>query len=218
MSSARIDVVMMATVEIEHYAGATKRMWRSYADRHGYAFAVYDTVARPDLHINWSKIEHGRRHLRGTACDWMIVTDADSAVHDREKRLEELVCLPGNPSLVFSADVARRWGMSFPLNPRSVMETRQWVLPNAGFFAVRNDAVGQAFMEEWMELATGAMAHLADRVPRDQLVLWLGLLPKWRQQLGILGPEVVRVLNDRHWRHLLKYESNIFVRHDKRFK
>ena len=218
MSDLRIDVVMMATKEIEHYASFTKRNWRSYAESKGYAFVVYDTVVRPDLHINWSKIEHGRRHLRNSSCDWMILTDADSAVHDEDKRLEDLVCLPGKPSLVFSADVARRWGMNFPLNLRGVMETRQWVLPNAGFFAIRNDVVGRAFMDEWMELASGRMAHLADRVPRDQLVLWLGLLPKWRHQLRILGPQVVRVLSDYHWRHLLKYEDSIFVRHDKRFK
>ncbi len=208
----------MATPNIEHYAAATKSAWASYVAEHGYSLTVYDDHVRRDLHINWSKIEHARQHLLKSDCDWMVITDADSLVHDRQRRLESLLSVCDELAMVFSADVARRWRLDFPLNPKGVTQARRWVLPNAGFFAVRNSEDGRTFMNEWMQLATGRLSYLADQVPRDQLVLWRGLLPKWDDKIKILGAEVVRVLSDRHWRHLLHYETGIFIRHDKRLK
>ena len=67
----KIDVVIMATADIDEYAKETVADWQSYCSQYGYSLAHFDEQVIPELHINWSKIELAKRHLRQSECDWM---------------------------------------------------------------------------------------------------------------------------------------------------
>lgn len=212
----KIDVVIMATADIDEYAAETLANWRSYCSEHGYSLTHYDEQVIPELHINWSKIELAKRHLRQSDCDWMVVADADTWVCDRSRRLEEFIKDQPGTDLVFSSDVSVRAGALMPLNWLGVWECRTWVCPNAGFFAVRNSPEGQMFMDEWMDLPFGELAHLADKPPRDQWVLWKGLFRKWRSSLRLDTRNVLRVIDDFHWWQIKTFSGAPFIAHDKR--
>ena len=212
----RIDVVIMATADIDEYATETLAGWRSYCLEHGYSLTHYDEQVIPELHINWSKIELAKRHLRQSDCDWMVVADADTWVCDRSRRLEEFINDQPGTDIVFSSDVSVRAGALMPLNWLGVWECRAWVCPNAGFFAVRNSPEGQMFMDEWMDLPFGELAHLADKPPRDQWVLWKGLFRKWRSRLRLDTRNVLRVIDDFHWWQIKTFGGVPFIAHDKR--
>lgn len=212
----KIDVVVMATSDIDEYAIRTLADWRSYCAQHGYNLTHYDEQVLPELHINWSKIEIAKRHLRTSDCDWMIVADADTWVCDRARRLEAFIDDQAGIEAVFSSDVSNRAGILLPLNMRGVWECGSWICPNAGFFAIRNSPAGQMFMDEWMDLPVGELAYLADVPPRDQLVLWKGLFRKWRSKIRIDKRHVLRVINDFNWWQIKTFLGDPFIAHDKR--
>ena len=130
----RIDVVIMATADIDEYATETLAGWRSYCLEHGYSLTHYDEQVIPELHINWSKIELAKRHLRQSDCDWMVVADADTWVCDRSRRLEEFINDQPGTDIVFSSDVSVRAGALMPLNWLGVWECRASGLPQCGVF------------------------------------------------------------------------------------
>lgn len=212
----KIDVVIMATADIDEYAKETVADWQSYCSQYGYSLAHFDEQVIPELHINWSKIELAKRHLRQSECDWMVVADADTWVCDRSRRLEEFIDDQPGTDAVFSSDVAVRAGILMPLNWLGIWECGAWVCPNAGFFAIRNSREGQMFMDEWMDLPYGKLAHLADKPPRDQWVLWKGLFRKWRSRLRLDKRNVLRVIDDFHWWQIKKFGAKPFIAHDKR--
>ncbi len=212
----KIDVVVMATSEIDDYALETLASWRSYCVQHGYTLTHYDQQVLPELHINWSKIELARQHLRTSDCDWMIVADADTWVCDRARRLEMFINDEAGTEAVFSSDTSTRFGVLMPLSIRGVWECRTWICPNAGFFAIRNSSAGQEFMDEWMELPFGRLSDIADQPPRDQLVLWRGLFGKWKSKIRIDKWNVLRVLDDFNWWQIKTIFGAPFIAHDKR--
>lgn len=214
--SGKIDVVIMATADIDAYAKETLANWRAYCSRHGYALYHYDEQVLPDLHINWSKIELAKRHLQQSDCDWMVVADADTWVCDPSRTLDEFIDDKPGIDFVFSSDVCVRAGLLFPLNYLGVWECRAWICPNAGFFAVRRSREGQMFMDEWMELPYGRLEDLADRPPRDQWILWRGLFRKWKDRLRLDKRKVLRVISDFHWWQLKVIGANPLIAHDKR--
>lgn len=214
--SCKIDVVMMATADIDEYAKETLANWQSYCVTHGYALTHYDEQVLSDLHINWSKIEFAKRHLRQSDCDWMVVADADTWVCDQSRRLEEFIDDRPGIDAVFSSDASVRAGILVPLNWLGIWECRAWICPNAGFFAIRNSPEGQMFMDEWMDLPYGELAYLADKPPRDQWVLWKGLFRKWRPRLRLDKKNVLRVIDDFHWWQIKTFGGNPFIAHDKR--
>ena len=212
----KIDVVIMATADIDDYAKQTLSDWQSYCTQHGYSLTHYDEQVIPELHVNWSKIELAKRHLGQSDCDWMVVADADTWVCDRSRRLEEFIDDQPGIDAVFSCDVSSRAGVLIPLNWLGVWECRAWICPNAGFFAIRNSPEGQSFMDEWMDLPFGALAHLADKPPRDQWILWKGLFGKWRSRLRLDTRNVLRVIDDFHWWQIKTFDGVPFIAHDKR--
>jgi len=104
----KIDVVVMATSDIDEYAIETLANWQSYCSQHGYTLKHYDEQVLPELHINWSKIELAKRHLRHSDCDWMIVADADTWVCDHSRRLETFIDDQAGIEAVFSSDASTR--------------------------------------------------------------------------------------------------------------
>jgi hypothetical protein len=149
------DIMIMATPEIEIYTSRTLPNWERYASRHGYSLHVYDSKPLPEMHVNWSKIEHARRHLDASIADWVVVADADTWVNTPDRSLDEFIgaAARNGQDMVFSSDVSNWFGMLFPLNSLGVRECRRWICPNAGFFAVRNNAAGNRFLDDWMKLA-----------------------------------------------------------------
>lgn len=212
----KIDVVVMATSDIDEYAIKTLTNWQSYCSQHGYTLKHYDEQVLPEVHINWSKIELAKRHLRNSDCDWMIVADADTWVCDRSRRLETFINDQAGIEAVFSSDASTRAGILLPLSLRGVWECRAWICPNAGFFAVRNSPEGQMFMDEWMDLPFGRLSHLVDIPPRDQLVLWRGLFRKWRNKIRIDRRNVLRVIDEFNWWQIKTFFGEPFIAHDKR--
>ena len=141
------DVVMLATPEVAHYAARTQASWSRYCKRHGYSFVTYDEDLVPGMHINWSKIEMMRRHLRGSVADWVLLVDADTYVARGDVRLDQLVAGHGGKVLIFSSDGVRRFGLYFPLNIRGAWACRSLRVPNAGFILVRNNALARDFFD-----------------------------------------------------------------------
>jgi hypothetical protein len=212
------DIMIMATPEIEIYTSRTLPNWELYASRHGYSLHVYDTKPLSEMHVNWSKIEHARRHLQASRADWMVVADADTWVNMPDRSLDEFVDVAerNGQDMVFSSDVSNWFGMLFPLNSLGVRECRRWICPNAGFFAVRNNAAGNRFLDNWMKLALGTCADIADTPPRDQWVLWRGLFGPEPALFGLDTSCVLRVISEFHWQHLIRTGRQPFIVHDKR--
>jgi len=200
------DIVIMATPEIDIYTSCTLPNWGLYASRHSYSLNVYDSKPLAKMHVNWSKIEHARRHLEASTAHWMVVADADTWVNTPERLLDDFVgtAAEKGQNFVFSSDISNWFGMLYPLNFLGVRECRRWICPNAGFFAVRNNAAGNRFMNDWIDLARGACADIADTSPRDQWVLWRGLFGPQPQLFRLDTTCVLRVISEFHWQHLVR--------------
>lgn len=212
------DIMIMATPEIDIYTRKTLPNWQLYSSRHGYSLEVYDSKPLPEMHVNWSKIEHARRHLKASSADWMVVADADTWVNEPERSLDEFIgsAQRNGQDMVFSSDVSNWFGLLFPLSSLGVRECRRRICPNAGFFAVRNNDAGNRFLDDWMDLARGACAELADKPPRDQWVLWRGLFSPAPELFRLDTSCVLRVVSEFHWQHLVRRGRQPFIVHDKR--
>lgn len=214
----KFDIVIMATPEINIYTRKTLPNWELYASRHGYSLHVYDSKPLTEMHINWSKIEHARRHLETSNADWMVVADADTWINTPDRQMDDFIgeAAQNGQDLVFSSDVSHWFGMLFPLSFLGVRECHRWICPNAGFFAVRNNEAGKRFMNDWMDLARGSCADIADTPPRDQWVLWRGLFRPQPQLFRLDTKCVLRVTSESHWQHLARLGQQPFIVHDKR--
>lgn len=198
-----IEIAMLSTPETESYAWLGIRSWQAYCDRHGYGFHITRERLVPDMHPVWSKIEMMRRQLRETDSDYVILVDADSVVYDFDTPLCDVVDF--SKPLTFASDRSIL-GVAWLFKRLALkIKTRRFVLPNAGFVAVENSAYTQAFFDEWMSLACGKYENLADIHPRNQNVLWHGMLHHHSPNIATLGNSVVRVTHPQHLKYLRLY-------------
>ncbi|WP_417320899.1 hypothetical protein [Emcibacter sp.] len=211
----KIDVLMLATPNIDYYAIETKKKWQAYCNRHGYNFIVCDKQLVPDMHINWSMIEMMRRRFDESDADWLIKVDADSIILREDVRFEDILRNHPGKDIYFPADISRYLGIPLPLNPRGAMKFGTWLLPNAGFCIIRNNALGREFFTRWLDLARGELAHLADRHPRNQNVLWEGLFRQYRGHIQLLTKEILRVGAAPFLEKFLVSTDDAFILHDK---
>lgn len=190
-SGQSVDLVMLSTKEAEDYAWLGIQSWGNYCARHGYSFHVVREQLVPDMHPVWSKIEMMRRRLRETDASHVVLVDADSVVYNPNRSLANLLAA-GKP-LNFASDDAvlgiGRWFRQLFLK----LKTQRFVLPNAGFILVENSLYTQAFFDEWMSLACGELAGLADTHPRNQNVLWHGMLRHHSPNIATVGSSVARI-------------------------
>lgn len=207
---------MLATQEIAHYAGATRRSWSSYCRKHGYDFFVGERRILANMHINWTRIEMIRRRLRSSQADWIVLVDADTFVTDDDFTLDRLVAPYAGKDVLFAPDAARRFGMWLPLDLKGFVTCRTRRPPNGGFVVVRNNAFGKYFFDRWLELARGSLRHLADRHPRTQGILWKALYRQHRDRVAVMRGEVVRYGTNRVLDWISLDTSSAFVFHDKR--
>ena len=185
-----IDVIMLATPEVESYAWLAKGSWQSYCAQHGYRFTVFDRSLISDLHINWSKIEAVRRTLATSDRSYVLLVDADLVVLRPELPLSHLA--DNTKDIVFGSDnlLPRPWPDL--RNIAVKLRLRMGSLPNAGFMLARRNDFTRAFFTKWLELARGEMSDWADRHPRNQNVLWRGLVAAHRDHIGILDGRILR--------------------------
>ncbi|WP_321395638.1 hypothetical protein [Emcibacter sp.] len=211
----KIDVLMLATPNIDYYANETKRNWRAYCERHGYNFIVCDKQLVPDMHINWSMIEMMRRRFGESDADWLVKVDADSIIIRPEFRFEDILERYPAKDIYFPADISTYLGLALPLNLRGALKYGTLFLPNAGFCIIRNNKPGEEFFTRWLELARGELSHLADRHPRNQNVLWEGLFRQYRDHIQLLKKEILRVGAAPLLEKFLISTDDAFVLHDK---
>jgi hypothetical protein len=214
--SLRVHIAMMATPEIEAFAGKTKANWSNYCNKHGYSFTVLDRLLVPNMHLNWSRIELALRILRTDKADWVFLVDADSYVVNPDLRVEELIAKHQNADIIFCRDAICHYGVQFPLNLRAVMYCRSLVAPCAGLFLAKNSSFTRGLLKDWIELANGPLSHLANQHPRNQLVLWAGLYRSNKERIAILGQEILRITSNWQFRRIIHSKIDSFVFHDKR--
>ncbi|MEM9287875.1 MAG: hypothetical protein AAGA36_06035 [Pseudomonadota bacterium] len=208
---------MLATPNIDYYANKTRENWSKYCIRHGYNFTCYRKHVIEDMHIVWSKVAILEKHLRNTKSHWVIMVDADTTVQQQEQTLDALTQrYDKDVQMLISEDCSRRFGLPIPLSLNGVIKSGQYRPPNVGFLAMRKTPFSIALMQEWLALARGTLADIADVFPRQQNVFWVGLLRKYRPHIVILGSEVMRVgMNDMLDTWTMQTDK-AFILHDKR--
>ncbi|MAU41508.1 MAG: hypothetical protein CMF31_07785 [Kordiimonas sp.] len=209
------SIVMLATHHIDYYAERTKASWQAYCDKHGYNFIVYEDKILDDMHINWSRIEAVRLELEKRTSDWVVLVDADTLIVNDSIKMEDLITRYGNKDILFSSDVSWRFGINIPLNFQAAFKYGARLLPNGGFFMIRNEAYGRQFITDWLDLARGDLKHLADKHPRCQNVLWTGLFPEHKKNIGMIKEEVLRVGINNFLDPLTIRMENALALHDK---
>jgi hypothetical protein len=192
-----VDVIMLATPPLEHYACHSVRLWQTYCASKGYSFRRYPDQLIFDMHINWSKIEMVRQHLGQSTADVVVLVDADTYVCPGAVGIEDLLRPHHHKDIIFATDCRRLLGIPVPLNlPAVVKNCTPW-LPNAGFVAMRNNGFSRWFFDEWLDLARNRFADLSNLHPRNQRVLWSGLYFQNIEKLGLIGRQVQRVYSTR---------------------
>jgi hypothetical protein len=210
---ASLEIVMLSTPEISHYAWLGEASWTNYAKRHGYSFVVCRDKLVPAMHINWSKIELVKRRLANTDATYLLLVDADSVVID--PGLKALPLLPAGKRIVFSVDQPFPYPGRINIGRRHLLRLllRQRKLPNAGFMLMQVGDYSQDFFGRWLDLARTSLSEWADIHPRNQNVLWRSLLNSERHHIAILDKQVVRLTHPGQIRHVARL--NPFVAHFK---
>lgn len=216
MSDVKFDVAMLATPNIDYYATKTRKSWEDYSERHGYNFICWRETVLDDMHLIWSKVELMRRHIEQTDADWLLVVDADTLVNRAEITLNEILAKYPNKDFIISEDCSRRFGIPFPFDTLSLRLTRSWRAPNCGFMMIRANDYGLDFMTRWLAHGRGDCAHVADIFPREQRILWMTLFHQERERIAVMGPEVMRMGNNKFLDKFTTDWSKAFVLHDKR--
>jgi len=208
LESTNFEIVMLATPEVEDYAWLGKKSWSKYAATHGYKFHLHDHKLFDDMHINWTKIELVRQRLNETKSKFLLLVDADSFVFNPKLSLDDL--LDPSKKIQFGSD------SSFPypgvINIKTVHNFKRGLvnflrfgegqLPNAGFILMKVDDYSRWFFREWLELAQGELSEFADTHPRNQNVLWRGLLRKEKSKLGLFSKQVIRLTREKQISYL----------------
>ena len=192
------EVIMLATADIQDYAQYSRIGWETYCAAHGYHFFHYPHKLLHDMHVNWSKIEMVRQHLKQTKSDVVALVDADTYVCDPELDLDEIAITYPEKELLFSRDCRNIGPFVLPLNYEAAFKYKTRILPNAGFVIIRNNEFARNFFDTWLHLARHDLKSLANTHPRNQLVLWEGLYFQNKDRIGLLNRLVERVRDVAH--------------------
>ncbi len=138
----------------------------SYCRRHGYTWLPFNAGFDPSRPVAWSKIMFIRRHLADY--DWLMWSDADSAITNPAIRLENLVNRAGD-----------------------LFITSDGVGLNSGSFLIRNCAWSQGFLREAWELPGTPAYHRhfdinSDRMWENRAFLMLATAPAHRSHVRIV--------------------------------
>ncbi|MEO0410367.1 MAG: hypothetical protein AAF221_00825 [Pseudomonadota bacterium] len=215
------SVIMLATPEIDSYANHTSQNWAHYCERHGYSYERKQERMYDDMHIYWSKVGYMLQALQQCRSDWVFVVDADTLVQTQSYRLETLVKRYGDNNQVhclISEDCSRRLGVPLPLSLKTMRFSKTFRGANSGFFGFRTTQMGLKIAEDWLALGRTTFTRFRVEAPHEQAVFWLGIMRSYRQNVRVIGGEVMRVGGNPFLDWLLTDTSSAFVLHDKGIK
>ena len=141
----KIDIVTLATPDIQQYAKYSVALNADYAIRHAYGFHVFTSPSKLRF-PSWGKVEIARQLL--SACDWLFFIDADAVFVNLHKKLEDFTKIDGDLLVCENGPNGGR-----PLNTGSML--------------LKNTVAMQRFLDTWYE--TGA--HYAFKEFYEQEVL-----------------------------------------------
>lgn len=128
-AAVKLDIVTVATQQIESYARFTVGLNGEYALRHGYGFHVFTTPSS-QRHPAWGKVEIARELL--PRCDWLFVIDADAIFLQVDKSLLPFTQIAGDLLICQNGPNGGR-----PLN--------------TGAMLIRNTPAMQRLLEVWYD-------------------------------------------------------------------
>lgn len=163
---ASFKIIQLATPNIDSFAVYSIASVAAYAQRHGYGHFVQRSRLLEDVHINWSKIALLEQELKAVATDFVMLLDADIIIANNEWPLQQFIEMGDSSTHIF-----------MPVDTPIFQSKR----PNAGMIIVRNSDVGREIISCWLHAAFHEGKHLADTHPRNQLVYWNYVQPRYQQ-------------------------------------
>jgi hypothetical protein len=171
----KIHIVQLVTPNIDSYAKYSINSFFQYCTKHDIRYSVQRNKTVEDMHINWTKIDVLKNMLTlDQDADIVILVDADTIVLNPEFQLSNFILNHQS----FGKHIM------MPQDDR----TRPWKRkrPNAGFISVTNEQNGREIIEFWLHAAKNQCKHLSDRHPRNQLVYWNCVMPKYESRQVVL--------------------------------
>jgi len=156
----------LATPNIDSFAVYSIASVAAYAQRHGYSHFVQRSKLLEDVHINWSKIALLKQELEAGDVDYVALFDADIVMVNYQMRLQQFIEMGDDNSHIFMP-------VDTPIFQRKK--------PNAGMIIVKNSDIGREIISYWLHAAFHEGKHLADTHPRNQLVYWNFVQPRYHQ-------------------------------------
>ena len=171
MKPATFSIYQLATPNIDNFAKYSVASVHAYAQMHGYGHTIQRSRLLDDLHINWSKIALLENALKSENADYVVLLDADIIIINPDMPLGSFVAM-GDANIHI-------W---MPADTPVVKRKR----PNAGMIIVRNSAEGKKIIAEWLHAAYHEGKHLADTHPRNQLVYWNFVMPRYKSEQKLI--------------------------------
>ncbi len=164
--SLTFTILQLATPNIDAYAKFAIASVNRYAEKYGYGHAVQRGSLIHDMHINWTKIAMLKEALDKGLSDYLVVLDADIILTSNAHPLKSLVDLGSkNKHILMPGDTPLFGGKR----------------PNAGLIIVKNSPEGREIVDYWLYAAMNEGRHLADTHPRNQLVYWNFVMPRYKE-------------------------------------
>lgn len=165
----KIQIVQLVTPNIDNYAKYSIASILLFCKKNDFKLSLQRSNLAEDLHINWSKIQLLKNLLekRNMKDDFIILVDADTILFDTNFDLISLI------KKFDHKDCHIMMPQDDPTNP--FKRNR----PNAGFIILKNSKKGKEIVDLWLESARGNCSHLNDTHPRNQLVYWNCVMPKF---------------------------------------
>jgi hypothetical protein len=175
--SPTFKILQLATPNIDAYAVYSVASVNSYAKKHGYQHGVQRSRLIADMHINWTKIALLQTVLAENAADYVVLLDADIVLTTSALPMEDFVKMGGDAAhILMPGDTPLLGGRR----------------PNAGMIIVKNSPEGRGIVDYWLHAARHEGKHLADTHPRNQLVYWHFVMPRFKPLQYIISRSFTR--------------------------
>lgn len=179
--SKKVVVVQLATPNIDSYAKYSVASVNEYCLRHGYTHYIQRNKTIDDLHINWSKIDLLKESLN-IPCDYLVLFDADVVIAGIDKSIEDFIAESGTTD----TEIMMPRDTYFAIGKRRKRRPPRHIRPNAGFVILRNSETSKEIIQEWLDQARGEGSIYVDMHPRNQLVYWNFVMPKYLDKQVVL--------------------------------
>jgi hypothetical protein len=152
-----------------------------YCNKHGYQLFNESPSVDPNRPPSWSKIRAVQRLLREEQCQWVFWLDADTAIMNSNKRIEDIIPSPETGiDLLLTAQKGNSW--------------------NAGAWMIRNSNWSLDFLDEWWNMKEFVKPKgLAVSGDNDALKSFLTNMDKDIYQEHIAVPPRCNFNSDARW-------------------